>query len=169
MWQPGQSRHTVDRGIENQLRPLRGTRILQSFCLQPPGDDQIRRVFHQGVGSATRFIGSYPRGCVQLVLNMRVAVPGTAHESCAPNYKSLSVTCNDLFTTQSVLRRNDGTLIEAMADPSDGVLYLCGLGRNNAEFALGQFIRSRSRLELHLKVVRTRDAQSFPIESPAVF
>src|SRR3984893_18523174 len=104
MWQSGQSRHSVPRGIENQLRPLRRTRILESIRLQTTGDDQFRSLPYYRVGCATELVRRQPGGGIQFVLDMRVAVASAAHEGCAPNHPPPCVLGNDFLAAQPVLR-----------------------------------------------------------------
>src|SRR6266853_6308849 len=100
---------------------------------QTTRDDQLCRLLDQGIRRITRFERADPGGGIQLVLHMCVAVPSAAHEGCTSNYISAGVRSYDLFTTESVLRRNDCTLIEAVPHRSDRIFHLRRLGRDDAK------------------------------------
>src|SRR5271167_730215 len=90
------------------------------------------------------------------------------HESGASNNLSAGMGGDDLFAPQPVLRGDDRTLIESVADNGNAFLHLSGFGCHDTEFAVGDLIRLRRSLERHMKLVLSRDAQTVAVESSGV-
>src|ERR1700686_85485 len=99
---------------------------------------------------------------------MRVAMLRTAHKSSASDDLPASMRGDNLFAPKPVLRGDNRTLIETLADQSYRVFHLSGFGCHDAEFAIGELIRLRRSLERHLKLVFPRDAQTVAVESSGV-
>ena len=68
---------------------------------------------------------------------MCVGVMRPAHECCAPNNQTPRMLRDNFFTAQSVLSRDDRTLIEVFTCSSDGFFYLRRLGCDNAKVEIG--------------------------------
>src|ERR1700674_1448407 len=99
---------------------------------------------------------------------MRVAMLRAAHESSAPDDLPAGMRGDNLFASQTILRGNNRTLSETLADQSYRVLHLSRFCCNDAEFAIGELIRLCCSFERHMKFVLSRDAQTVAVESSGV-
>ena len=96
------------------------TRIMQRLGFQTTREDLTAAPLTNALRRITRFERANPAVAVSNSYCTCVSpVPSAAHEGCTSNYISAGVRSNDLFTTESVLRRNDCTLIEAVPHRSD--------------------------------------------------
>ena len=75
---------------------------------------------------------------------------------------------DDFFAPQSILRRNNRTLIETVTDCRNGFLDLGRFGSDDAEFAIGELIWLGCSFERHMKFMLSRDSQTFAVERPRV-
>src|SRR2546421_1923585 len=97
--QSRERRNTVHRGIENQLRPLRGLGILESLGFQSSGNHERRGFLDHRERRACGLERPHPCWSVEVVLDVSVAVTSTTHESGATNDVASSVARNDLFAS----------------------------------------------------------------------
>src|SRR5438552_11345876 len=160
MRQSGQRRTTIDSRVKDQLRPLRRTRIRQSFRLKATRYDQVRSLLDGLIGSSSRLKWTDPSRRVKLVLHLRVAVLGAAHEGRAANHLPSRVLRDNLLAPESVLRGNNHPVIKMTADRSDRLRHLRRLRRHNSQIAVRKLVRPGGRLERYTKLVPTRDRQS---------
>src|SRR5437667_9868036 len=65
-----------------------------------------------------------------------------------------------LFATQTILRREHGAVVEFLANGREGGFGLGGLGGDDAEIAIGKFLRICSGEQRRFEVMLARDAQA---------
>src|SRR5262249_13098279 len=106
---------------------------------------------------AAGFERAHPRGCVQLVLDVCVAMPGSAHKGGCTNHKSLREVGDNLFAAQAVLRTENRSVAKKMRDRFHRLGRLCGFTSDDAEIKLWHFARIVRSSELHVEAVCSRN------------
>src|SRR5207247_4735540 len=124
----------------------------------------VRSRLHGLVRSSSRLKWTDPCRRIKLVLHLRVTVLGAAHEGRAANDLPSRVLGNDFFAPESILRGNNHPVIKMIADRSDRLRHLRCFRRYNSQIAIRKLVRPGGRLERYMKVVPTRDRQSFAIQ-----
>ena len=84
--QLGQRGDGVHRRVEDQLRPLRRTSIVQSFGLQSRCIDQCGQFFDQLEGRVCRLERPHPGRSIEFVVHVIVGKARAAHEGGAANH-----------------------------------------------------------------------------------
>src|SRR5437868_6187617 len=102
------------------------------------------------------------------MLHMSIAVAGAAHKRGGADDKSLGVSGDYLFASQTVLRRDDRALGEARANGSERSFGLVGFSGNDPEIAVRKLGGIVSGVQLGGKVVGSRDAQALLVEGAGV-
>ena len=87
--QTGQRGDGVDRRVEDQLRPLRRPQVGEGLGLQARGADQLGDL--DGDRFRRVLVGADPRLGVEDVLDVRVGMPGAAHERDAGHQLPVAV------------------------------------------------------------------------------
>src|SRR6266852_339679 len=154
----------VDRGIENQLGPLRRPRVLQSDSLETGRADQLGCFLNDSEGRLCRFERTHPCCGVEFVLHMCVGVARAAHKRCAANDKSFCKVGNNLFAAEAVLRGKDSALFEKVRDGPHGVHGLRGFAGNNAQIEFRQSARLMRGMQLCVKLMRSGYLQPLAIQ-----
>src|SRR5580692_1500083 len=116
MRQPGQCGYSIDGRVENQFRPLRRSRIRQSFGFEATSVDQVSSISYHRVRSMTRLEGTDPGCGIEFILHMSIAVLRAAHESGPSNNLPRRMSGNNFLASQPVLRRNDCAPVKTVAD-----------------------------------------------------
>src|SRR5713101_5093586 len=154
----------VDRGIENQLGPLRRPRVLQSDSLDTGRADQLGNFLNDCDRRIRRLERTHPCRCVEFVLNVRVAVALATHKRCAANHESFSEVRDNFFTAEAVLRGENGAFFEKMGNRPHSFHGLRGFAGNNAQIEFRQSARLMRGMQLCVKLMRSGYLQPVAIQ-----
>ena len=146
-----------------------GRASCSASALSPPCTRRSAASLDHGVWRVSRLEGSKPGRRVQFVLDMGIAVPGSAHESGSADNVSTRVLGDDFLAAQTVLGGNQCSLIKSLPCCSDRLLHLRRLGSDDPEIEVRQFTRIVSCTQPYRKIVRTRNPEPVAIQSLSVF
>src|SRR6266436_8502505 len=153
VWQLGQCLNGVDRGIENELGPLRRPRVLQSDGLEAGRADQLGGFLNDSEWRVRRLKRTHPRRGIELVLHVRITVSRPAHERSAPNHKRFCELRDNFFAAKAVLRGEDSAFLEQMGDWADRFRGLRCFAGNDAQVEFRQAAWVMRGMQLGVKLM----------------
>src|SRR6266851_1532131 len=159
----------VDRGIENELGPLRRPRVAQSDSLEAGRADQLGGFLNDSEGRVRWLKWAHPGCSIEFVLNVRVAVARATHKSGAANHKSFSEGGDNFLAAKAVLRGENSAVFEKMGDRPHGFSGLRGFAGNNAQIEFRQAGWVLRGMQLGVKLMRSGYSQPIAIQCLGVF
>ena len=97
-----------------------------------------------------------------------VAMASAAHECGAADHVAASVAGYDFFGSETVLRGENASIVEAMADWANRFLDLNSFGSNDAEIEIGQLGRIGRCFEFDCEFVASGNVQPLAIQGAGV-
>src|SRR5215475_13746045 len=160
-----QGRHSVHGGVKDQLRPLCGPRIAQRFRLESTSKQQLSSLLYYFEWGIARLKGSEPGRRVEFVLDMGIAVPGSAHECRAADNLPPCVLRDDFLAPQAILRGYDDSSIKPFTGHRDRFFHLRRFRGDNPEITIRQFQRINGRAQSYREVMRSGNPEPIAIQS----
>src|SRR5579862_230291 len=129
----------IGGGIEDELGPLRSTRVGKSDCVHAGASDEAGKFFDSFHRSFGRLEGTDPGVALDVEANVSGRDGVACGKSCAPNYE-LHLFGDDFFVTHAVLYgANRAVVVEDVRGLGNGIPSVDRLGRDNAKVAARKF------------------------------